>query len=68
MDKTIYIAKDGETLDKIVYQFYGTLDVFETVRTLNTDLKSILSIGDKVVLPKFEVKCEPEIEESKALW
>ncbi len=34
----IYIAKDGERLDTIVYQYYGTLALFSKVLSANPNL------------------------------
>ncbi|WP_289181708.1 MULTISPECIES: tail protein X [Helicobacter] len=49
----IYIAKDGERLDTIVYQYYGTLALFSKVLSANPNLtqKPILNAGDRVILP-----------------
>ena len=49
----LYIAKDGERLDTIVYKHYGTLALFAKVLSCNPNLtnKPILKAGDRVVLP-----------------
>jgi len=64
----IYIAKDGDRIDLIVYENYKSTDPFETVLKSNKHLikKTILSAGDKVYLPKIENK--PKIKEIKSLW
>jgi len=63
-----YIAKDGERLDQIVYEVYGTLDVFQDALKANIHIanKIELDVGDKVYLPDISV--EPKEQEEKALW
>ena len=60
----IYIAKNGDRLDKIVYEHYKSLDHFSEVLALNSKLSSILKTGDKVILPFFE----PKESKDNALW
>lgn len=60
----IYIAKDGDRLDKIVYEYYGHLRYFEEVLMLNFKLKPVLKAGDMVILPDIKEKKE----ELKSLW
>lgn len=52
----IYIAKDGDRLDKIVYEYYGHLRYFEEVLMLNFKLKPVLKAGDMVILPDIKEK------------
>lgn len=62
----IYLAKDNERLDSIVYKHYGDLNNFNEVLILNSSLNPILKAGDRVVLPKIENK---NIEtKERALW
>ncbi|RXJ80820.1 phage tail protein [Aliarcobacter skirrowii] len=61
----IYIAKDNERLDSIVYKHYKTLEVFETVLSFNTHLNPILKAGDKVFLPDIKVEKNPK---EQSLW
>ena len=60
----IYIAKDSDRLDTIVYNHYGHLRFFEQVLALNPKLATTLKAGDKVFLP--EIKEEPK--EQNKLW
>ncbi|ALG96368.1 phage tail protein [Campylobacter coli] len=60
----IYIAKNNERLDSIVYKHYGTLLYFNQVLLANPKLEPLLKTGDKVVLPSIEIKESKE----KALW
>lgn len=60
----IYIAKNGERLDSIVYKHYKTLEYFEQVLKANSKLEPLLKTGDKVILPDIEVKESKE----EALW
>lgn len=60
----MYIAKNDERLDSIVYKHYQTLKYFEQVLKANPKLEPILKAGDKVFLPDIEIK---ESEE-EALW
>lgn len=52
---TIYISKDGETLDHIVWRHYGKTDgILEQVLTQNRHLAkygAILPAGIKITLP-----------------
>ncbi|MBE2985466.1 tail protein X [Campylobacter sp. RM9344] len=64
MDK-IYIAKDGERLDIIVYKHYGTLKNFTEILAFNSRLNSILKAGDKVFLPEIK---ENVVKKEKTLW
>ena len=54
-------------LDTIVYETYGTLDVFKDVLKANKHLKNklILDIGDVVILPN--IKIVKEVKEV-SLW
>ncbi|EAC1839728.1 tail protein X [Campylobacter lari] len=52
----IYIAKDGEKLDSIVYKHYGTLEYFDQVLMVNPKLEPLLKTGDKIVLPVIKQK------------
>lgn len=63
MDK-IYIAKDGDRLDTIVYAHYGHLRFFEQVLALNPNLAATLKAGNKVFLPEIKEKAE----EQNKLW
>ncbi|EIQ8758108.1 tail protein X [Campylobacter coli] len=56
----IYIAKNNERLDSIVYKHYGTLLYFNQ----NPRLEPLLKTGDKVILPSIKIKESKE----KALW
>jgi len=61
----VYIVKNEKRLDEIVYKHYKTLDIFEIVLSFNTHLNSILSLDDKVYLPK--IKIEQNIKQV-SLW
>ena len=63
MDK-IYIAKDGDRLDTIVYTHYGHLRFFEQVLSLNPKLTATLKAGDKVFLPEIKERAK----EQNKLW
>lgn len=56
------IATQGDRLDQIIYQHYGTLDVMNEVMMQNTHLmsKPILQSGDKVYLPDIDVAAQSE--------
>ncbi|EAI5420182.1 phage tail protein [Campylobacter coli] len=60
----IYIAKNNERLDSVVYKHYGTLLYFDQVLKTNPNLEAILKTGDKVILPKIEIKESKE----EVLW
>lgn len=62
------IATQGDRLDQIIYQHYGTLDVMNEVMMSNAHLmaKPILDSGDKVYLPDIQT-AKPE-EKGVALW
>ncbi|EKK1160804.1 tail protein X [Campylobacter coli] len=60
----IYIAKNNERLDSIVYKYYGTLLYFNQVLLANPGLEPLLKTGDKVILPSIKIKESKE----KALW
>ncbi|EAK2109065.1 phage tail protein [Campylobacter jejuni] len=60
----IYIAKNNERLDSVVYKHYGTLLYFNQVLKTNPNLEAILKTGDKVILPKIEIKESKE----EVLW
>ena len=64
----VYIAKDGDRFDNIVYEHYGNTDFINKVLDSNQHLvgKLVLELGDKVVLPKIEEVFKPN--EGKALW
>ncbi|MFV0481360.1 MAG: tail protein X [Campylobacteraceae bacterium] len=57
---TIYTAKDGDRLDKIVYKHYGTPEIFSQVLVYNTKLDAILKAGDKVYLPTITIEAKKE--------
>ncbi|WP_279129149.1 tail protein X [Helicobacter winghamensis] len=52
----VYIAKEGERLDKVVYNHYGNLEYFNAVLEVNPKLTPLLKNGDKVIFPKIEIK------------
>ena len=62
----VYLAKDGERLDSIVYSHYGTLEIFKEVLSCNPKLtnKPILEAGDKVYLPFLDTN----IKTLEELW
>lgn len=62
------IATQGDRLDRIIYAYYGTLDVMNEVMMANAHLmkKTILDDGDKVYLPEIETT-RPE-EQGVGLW
>lgn len=66
---TIYITKDGDTLDAICWQYYGrTAGVTEKVLTVNRHLEShdaFLSAGVRINLPMIE---EPKNNKKIKLW
>lgn len=64
----IYTAKDGDRLDSIVFNHYGTLKAINEVLRHNKHLlnKAVLKAGDEVMLP--DIKIKQDIKESKALW
>lgn len=64
MDK-IYIAKDKERLDSIVYKHYGTLENFTEILAFNSHLNAVLKVGDKVFLPKIKTKTT---KKENTLW
>lgn len=47
------VAKDGDRLDNIVYNHYGSLEYFSQVLSVNFGLSVILKAGDIVILPEF---------------
>lgn len=61
----IYIAKDNERLDYIVFKHYKTLAVFEKVLVFNSHLNSILKAGDRVFLPEIKIE---EKKKELSLW
>lgn len=61
----VYIAKDGDRLDTIVYAHYGHLRFFEQVLAVNPKLKPVLKAGDAVVLPEIK---ENLAKEQAKLW
>ena len=60
----VYIAKDGDRLDTIVYAHYGHLRFFEQVLALSPKLAATLKAGDKVFLPEIKEKAK----EQNKLW
>jgi phage tail protein X len=60
----VYIAKDGDRIDAIVYAHYGHLRFFEQVLSLNPKLTATLKAGDKVFLPEIKEKAK----EQNKLW
>ncbi|WP_107824432.1 tail protein X [Campylobacter concisus] len=60
----IYIAKDNDRLDTIVYAHYGYLRFFEQVLALNPKLAATLKAGDRVFLPEIKEKAK----EQAKLW
>ena len=60
----IYIAKDSDRLDTIVYAHYKHLRFFEQVLALNPKLATTLKAGDKVFLPEIKEKAK----EQNKLW
>lgn len=60
----IYLAKNGERLDSIVYKHYKSLDFFDQVLKANPKLGAILKTGDRVILPEIKIKESKE----KTLW
>lgn len=64
MDK-IYIAKDKERLDSIVYKHYGTLENFTEILAFNSHLNAVLKVGDKVFLPEIKTKTA---KKENTLW
>ncbi|CUU82909.1 tail protein X [Campylobacter hyointestinalis] len=61
----IYIAKDKERLDSIVYKHYGTLENFTEILAFNSHLNSVLKAGDRVFLPEIKAKVT---KKEKTLW
>lgn len=62
------IVQENKRLDEIVFSHYGNLEHFDDVVEANEELalKTILELGDKVILPEFE---EKKKEQSvPALW
>jgi len=58
------VVKMFDRLDKIVFNHYGDLSLFDDVVSANPHLtSSVLVVGDKVYLPVIKVK---KIEET--LW
>jgi phage tail protein X len=68
----IYHAKDGERIDQIVYEFYGSTLPVKQVLEDNPHLlnKVTLNAGDKVLLNEFEVNPIDNLPTSRgvALW
>ena len=60
----IYVAKDKERLDNVVFNHYKTLKYFDQVLAANSKLEPILKTGDKIVLPQIQIKENKE----NALW
>ncbi|MBE3607053.1 tail protein X [Campylobacter sp. RM13119] len=61
----IYIAKDGERLDTIVYKHYGTLENFSEILAFNSHLNAVLKAGDRVKMPEIKAKAT---KKEKTLW
>lgn len=63
------IAQNGDRLDQIVYQEYGTLKVMDKVLEENTHLKYkvLLEDGDVVNIPVVYIPKET-IKKVQALW
>jgi len=68
----IYHAKDGERIDQIVYDFYGSTIAVKQVLEDNPHLlgKVTLNAGDKVLLNEFKVNPIEDLPTGKgvALW
>lgn len=64
-----FTAQNGDKLDQIAYNTYGTLEHFTKVVEANPHLvnKPILSDGDVVNLPVIEVE-KTKVSEVKSLW
>lgn len=60
------IAKESDRLDQIVYNHYGTLEVFEQVLKFNPNLEPSLKAGDVIFLP--EIKIENVAKKDNSLW
>lgn len=67
---TRYIAKEGDRLDTIIYNRYGTVDakITEAVMEVNKSLLNTpkLSAGDVVYLP--DITTTQSESDAKALW
>jgi phage tail protein X len=63
----IYTVIEPKRLDTIVYEHYGSLYVFEFVLQANQIHldKYMLEVGDKVILPVYQVTKE---KVGNALW
>lgn len=63
----IYVARDGDRIDQIVFEHYGTLDVMTQVFDANPGIAALLDIpmGTELVLPDID---SAEIEQSTKLW
>jgi len=64
----VVITQENTTLDKVVFEHYGSLEHFDDVVEVNEklSLKTILELGDEVYLPEFEKKQKEQIVQ--ALW
>lgn len=62
------IATQGDRLDQIIYQYYGTLNVMNEVMMSNVHLlsKTILDAGDEVYLP--DITAPSQTESGVNLW
>lgn len=62
-------AQAGDQLDKIVFKYYGTLEVYTKVLESNTHLvnKVLLDDGDIVNLPTIEIE-KSTIKKVETLW
>lgn len=64
----VVVVQENKRLDEIVFSHYGNLEHFDDVVEANEELalKTILELGDEVILPEFE---EKKKEQSvPALW
>lgn len=68
----IHIAKDGERLDQIVFNYYGSTLPVEMVMSDNPQLlhKITLDAGDKVLLNEYTINTVKDLPtgEGVALW
>jgi len=64
----VVITQENTTLDKVVFEHYGSLEHFDDVVEVNEklSLKIILELGDEVYLPEFEKKQKEQTVQ--ALW
>ncbi len=64
----VVVVQESKRLDEIVFSHYGNLDHFDDVVEANEELalKTILELGDEVILPEFEEKKKEQTV--PALW